>query len=173
MNGATTRPGLVTAIGWIFVALALLMILSAAGGLAVRSMMDEAVRRETLSHPAGVPLLLRYFRLLCALQIVLAALLVVSAVQFLRLRAWARTVLEAAMWLGLTCVIGFGIFWVVNWLSMSGGFAASGEPPDAFTLFGAIMGSVVTLVFAVPCVIFIWLLRGAAVRQAMRPRRAG
>jgi len=173
MSGGTRRPGVVTAIGWIFVALAALMILSAAGGFAASSIMDEAVRREARPQSGGAPLLLRSFQLLGALQILFGALLAVSAAQFLRLRAWARSALEAAMWLGLAYVVGFGIYWVLGWVEMSPGSAADGRAPDAFTLFGGIMGSLITLVFAVPCVILIWLLRGAVVRQAMRPPRRG
>ena len=183
MTAEAKRPTAVTALGWIFIAGGALTLIG--GGLAVVSftIMGDIMRASPppISESDPLPLrlistnLFRYTGALCLLQLLVASLTIISAANFLRLRAWARAALEAITWLGLIGAIGFGIFWVTWWLGMSARvcteFADSGMamPIPGFTAFGAIAGSLGTLTYAAPCVLLIWLLRSPTVRQAMQP----
>ena len=172
MNAGVGRPGVVTAIGWLFIAVAALTALGGIVGLVSELIMPMPELGPGVRSPVAggvVDFLTRYVHAIVGVVIAFAALLLISAEQFLKLRAWARCALEVATWLGLVYVIGFGIFWVFNWVKVTPRVGA----PDTFTILGAVMGSVVTVVFLVPCVVLIWLLRGAAVRQAMLPRKVG
>jgi len=174
MEGQGSRPAVVTALGWLFVAGAGLMMLSAMGGLAA-SVLMKGMGPEDMPAGAEAPAFVRYFSVLCVLQIAFAAFVAVAAAYFLRLRAWARTALEAATWVGLAWVVGFGVFWVVNWLGRTSQVSAEPGRAAGFSAFGAVVGTIITLVFVAPCVIVIWLLRGRQVREALAAaeRRAG
>jgi len=160
------RPDVVTALGWIYIVLAALMLLAAIGGFVVRTVIDQRMPEGRPPVPDDAPLELRFdsivfghYRILCVAQTLFAVLLGLSAAQFLRLRAWARHGLEAATWLGLTCVVGVGIL-----------TASDSELPGSL-LVRVVMGTVFALVYAVPCLVLIWLLRGATTRHAMLTER--
>ena len=82
-------------------------------------------------------------------------------------RAEARR--EVLSWLAFLYTVGFGIFWVYMWVSMTGQVPTHGAPINAqsFQLMGAVMGVIVIAVFAVPLWIMIRYLRGAEVRAAI------
>ena len=181
------RPAAVTALGWIFIAVGALMVLSATFGLFTSAIMMRAVPQgEIPPFPkeagwAGVvfTLVFRYFGVLAAAQIAAGVFTIVTAASFLKLKAWARTTLELLNWMELAYLIGFAILWVTVWISMSaeiphetaqGALFPSGLF-GAFGAFGAVMGVVGILVYAVPTGIVIWLLRGRTVRGAMLPTR--
>jgi len=183
MTTPSKRPTAVTVLGWIFIAGGALMLIGGGLGLVSFTIMGDLMRASPppISESDPWPLrfisasLFRYTGALCLLQLLVATLTIISAANFLRLRAWARAALEAITWLGLIGAIGFGIFWVTWWLGMtariSTEFADSGlaMPIPGFTAFGAIAGSLGTAFYAAPCVLLIWLLRGRTVRQAMDP----
>jgi len=81
----------------------------------------------------------------------------VSAVQFLRLRAWARTALEVIAWLPLALAGGQLAVAVLLWLPSDPGLG----------LLSTIIVLVFGVVVGVPCVIIIRLLRSPGVRGAM------
>ncbi len=112
----------------------------------------------------------RYFTLLVLVQLAVAVVAVVAGIQFLKLRSWARTVLEVISWLSVIYVIGFGVFWLFMWSTISGQLPQEGAPFDSrtFEIFGLVMGAFVTLVFAVSLGITIKYLRGKVVRGAIQ-----
>ncbi len=117
-----------------------------------------------------VPAMFDYLGLLCGLQLLVAIFVLVAAIQFLRLRAWARTALEVVTWLQLIYTVGFGLLWVGAWASIASNLPAGGDLPisaGALTAVGVAMGVGIALVFAVPCAVIIWVLRGEPVRRAM------
>ena len=63
--------------------------------------------------------MIQYFDILILVQAVFAAYLLIAAIKFLKLRAWARTVLEVVCWLGLAYMVGFTGFWISGWIAMT------------------------------------------------------
>ncbi len=111
----------------------------------------------------------RYFVWLVLAQLALATVAIVAGIQFLQLRPWARAALEMLSWVSLIYVVGFGLFWISTWSTMTGQFAQQGAPFDVETLriAGLAVGIFVTLAFAIPLGIMIKYLRGKAIRAAM------
>jgi hypothetical protein len=170
------RPTAVTVIGWIFIAGAILMILSGGMGFAAFSFMKQmGVERPPIPEQAPfqfsvMEVIFQHFGLIAMVQVVLAIFIIIASIQFLRLRRWARTALEVIAWLGLVYLVSFGIFWVVSWLEITSNIpvteGAQGPTP-MFNIFGAVMGSVVTLFWAAPLVVIIIFLRGKTIRGAL------
>ena len=119
--------------------------------------------------PVGFAVIFRYFGVLLLLQGIVALVAIWAGVSLLRLQQWARTTIEVLCWLALLYTVGFAIYWVYTWVSMPGQAPTHGAPvePVLFQLMGAVMGVVVTAVFAVPLWIMIRYLRGAEVRTAI------
>lgn len=103
-----------------------------------------------------------YLGLWIAAQIIISAFVIVAAIQFIRLRAWARIVLEVVSWLSLAYVIGTGMMGVATLGNVTGKASPS--------IFGTavLMMSVGTMVvFAVPLIVVIWYLRGETITKAV------
>lgn len=170
------RPTSVTVIGWIFIAGAILMILSGGMGFAAFSFMKQSaggvppVPEDIPGQLRVMKFVFQHFELIAMVQVALGIFVIIASIQFLRLRRWARTALEVIAWLGLVYVVTFGIFWVVSWIGITSNIplteGAPGSPP-LFGIFGAIMGSVVTLFWAVPLVVIIIFLRGKTIKEAL------
>ena len=170
------RPTAVTVIGWIFIAGAILMILSGGMGFAAFSFMQQ-LGEEMPPTFEGAPfqfgvmeVIFQHFGLIAMVQVALAVFILIASIQFLRLRRWARTALEVIAWLGLVYIVGFGIFWVASWLDITSSIPVTegtSGPSSIFDIVGAIMGSVVALAWAVPLVVIIILLRGKTIRGAL------
>lgn len=150
------------------------MAFSGIMGLLAFSAMPSMPRQ--LPHAADMPQgfasmmsMFRYFGWFIVAQLGLAALAVVSGIQFLKLRPWARTALEILSWISLIYVVGFGVFWLAMWSTITGQFPQQDTPVDmgTFKIVGLIMGVFVTLIFAVPLAIMIKYLRGKVVRESM------
>ena len=157
---AKSRPTSVTVIAWAWIVIGGLMVLSAAFGL-----LAYAVMPANALQGKDIPAIFRFFPLLALLQIVFAALGITAGINLLKLCAWARTVLEIQSWLLLGLTLGYMVFWVDNWLSMT-----SGQTPAGFAILGAVMGAVITFIYAIPLAIMLWFLRGRTVRDAVAVR---
>ncbi len=150
------RPTCVTVIGWVWVIIGGLMMLSAAMGL----LASLAAPHPPTSDPR--PLMFRIFPVLATVQMCVAALGAISGFHFLKLKAWSRTVLEILTWLLLAFSIGFAVFWVREWLDVT-----SQHSNTNFGLMGALMGVVVTGIYAVPLGVMLKYLRGTKVKNAV------
>jgi hypothetical protein len=152
------------------------MILSGGMGFAAFSFMQQ-LGEEMPPTPEGAPfqfgvmeVIFQYFGLIAMMQVALAIFIIIASIQFLRLRRWARTALEVIAWLGLVYIVGFGIFWVVSWIGITSNIPVTegvSGPSPMFNIVGAVMGSVVALVWAVPLVVIIVFLRGKTIRGAL------
>lgn len=151
------RPTSVTVIGWAWIIIGGLMCLSAAMALFGSVMMGQMPQ-----HDIKDPLFFRMIPFLAIVQVGLAALGLVSGINFLKLKAWARSALEALTWLLLLCILGFMVFWIINWVSMT-----SGHGPRGFDVMGVVMGIVITAIYGVPLGIMVKYLRGARVKDAI------
>jgi hypothetical protein len=155
------RPTCVTVIGWTWIILGGLMCFSSIMGLFSFVMIDKMSQGHAAVHP-DTPALLKIFPLLAVVQILLGALGVYAGISFLKLKRWSRKTLEILSWVMLAFVVGFMVFWVFNWLSMA---AVHGH--QGFQFGGAIMGVVVTGIYAVPLGTMVKFLRGEKVKNAM------
>ena len=170
------RPTAVMVIGWIFIAGAILMILSGGMGFAAFSFMQQ-LGEEMPPTLEGAPfqfsvmeVIFQHFDLIAMVQVAFAIYILIASIQFLKLRRWARTALEVVSWLGLVYIVGFGIFWVASWLDITSSIPVTEGapgPPPLFGIFGAVMGSIVALVWAVPLVVIIIFLRGKTIKEAV------
>lgn len=170
------RPTSITVIGWIFLVSSILMIFS--GGLCfiafsfMKQIAEEMppISDELPNQFQILRIIFQNFGIIALLQVALAIFVLMASIHFLQLRKWARTALEIITWLGLVYVVGFGIFWVVSWIAITSNIpvteGASGPPP-MFDIIGAIMGSIVAAVWAVPLIVVIYFLRGRTIREAV------
>lgn len=181
MDVTSKRPTGITITGWLWIATGGLMTLSGVMAGFAYSTMGRMGPPPTV--PADMPSgfvvmnsIFQYFGLLIVVQLIVAALAVWSGIGLLRLKAWARTIIEVLSWLALAYCVGFGIFWVYSWIAMTGHMPPNSSAPvdaNAFQWLGAAMGVVVTAVFAVPLLIMIRYLRGTEARAAtQRPAQA-
>lgn len=155
------RPTCVTVIGWAWIIIGGLMCLSSVMGLFSFFMIDQISQTHATAHQE-IPAILKIFPLLAIVQIFIGGLGFFSGINFLKLKIWSRNVLEILTWLILIFLVGFMVYWVFNWLSMS-----AGHGPKNFAVGGAIMGIVVTGIYAVPLGIIVKFLRGDKIKNAM------
>ena len=159
------RPTCVTVIGWTWIILGGFACFSAAMAL-VSSVMIGGV--TIAQDDRNLPFLnvlnvfFGIFPLLALIQIGFAVLGLVSGICFLKLKAWARAVLESLTWLLLVSVLGFMFIWIFIWVSVT-----PDHGPDGFVVVGAVMGVVVSGLYVVPLGIMLKYLRGPKVRNAI------
>jgi len=171
------KPLAVTIIGWLFVGVGALSIL---GGLMMLWMWQTVLAplwKEMPTIPPDLPawaklapLYFRYFIVVPLAVMAVSVFVLIAAVEFLKLRAWARTALEAVSWLHVAYVIGSGILWLVIWVTLSSQIPSAGEEGmtnrGVFMIYGVVMGMVVILFWAVPAGVIIYFLRSKTVRGA-------
>jgi len=151
-------------IGRTFLVLAALRVLEDAWGWMVWRLGDaEKVVRFFLPGGAGalVPIdaVIRHMGQIVAAQAAAAAAVGVVALQFLRLRPWARAALEAVCWVALSVVLAAAAVLAASAPRLEGRGAAS----VPFVLGAAVA---VALLLAVT----LWQLRTPAVRRAFAPK---
>ncbi len=104
-----------------------------------------------------------------ALQIALAVLAVLAGIDFLRLRAWARSVLETLSWLSLVYLVSGAVYWWRFWdaFTASDSFAGMAVDLAPYRTPGLILVVVLVVALAVPVGLMIRTLRARAVREAV------
>ena len=176
------RPTPVTVIGWAWIVIGSVMLMSACGGLVMTLVSPiNSSAADLTDVPFAV--LWRNLQLLVCAQIVVAIVGVVSGKRFLALKASARTALELLSWLLLVSLVGFAMLWVTNALGMGNTGAAAqpvgeavgnieqvepgGDSGFNINIIFAAMGVLMTLMYSVPVGLMIYHLRSAKVREAM------
>jgi lysylphosphatidylglycerol synthetase-like protein (DUF2156 family) len=174
--GQAKRPSSVSVIAWTWIITGGFAVFSGIMSLLMLAAMPGL--QSELPYAPGMPQdfgfmtsMFRYFGWLVLAQLVLAAVAIVAGIQFLQLRAWSRTALEILSWISLIYVVGFGLFWISTWSTITGEFAQQGAPFDmeTFRVAGLAVAIFITLAFAIPLGIMIKYLRGKAIREAMLP----
>ncbi len=178
------RPAAVTVIGWVWIGLAALKGLSGAFAFVAYTFVLGPQLRA-LGPAAGPPpgefglvsgFLAHHFGALALAQVVVAVVILVSAIMFLRLRAWARLSLELVTWLAIAYIVGFGAFWVTAWLQLAPAVPPTARPnfpATAFRVGGAVMGATMMLMFGAAFVVLLRSLRSATVRTAFSRSEQG
>ncbi len=156
----TKRPICVTVIGWVWIIISGMMIFPAIMALLTLFVMGDMAQPD---HQIceDIPAIAKFFPLLIIGQGGLSTLTFISGVYFLKLRAWARSVLEVLTWTLLIFVIGNGIIWVASWYSSTSGASLG------FTILGIIMGITVSAIVGTLLGILLKFLRSQEVRDAM------
>jgi hypothetical protein len=171
------RPTLVTVLGWLWMAFGVFSVLGGVMGLAVHVAMMRSVPGGEFPDrfpdmPAAVgPMLwlFRHWEAFAVIQICVAVITLFAAVQFLRLRPWARTYFETISWLGIAANLVFAVYFAIVWLSASSTVPEGGMPrvaPGVFAVFGVVAALSGALFGAVLPGVIIWLLRRPEVRSA-------
>jgi hypothetical protein len=151
------RPTCVTVIGWAWIIIGSLMCLSSVLGVFGFVMVSQMAQNHS-----NAPLFFKIFPLFSIAQFGIAVLAIIAGVSFLKLKTWSRKVLEVLTWLLLLFVLGFMVYWLFGWLSFMPEQSSSG-----LDVIGAVMGVVITAIYAVPLVIMLRYLRGEKVRNAL------
>ena len=170
------RPGGVAAVAWVWIVSGVLIILSGLMGIGALAQISELTPPH--QRPALPPLLAamsglsHYLILVTLVQMAVAAVAVVAGVYYLRLRAWARSILELLTWMSLVLTLSLGFLWMPMWMGMSNELLPSGTGVDPRTLkaAGVITGAAVMIVGAVPLILMIKSLRSRAAREAVGAR---
>lgn len=153
------RPTCVSVIGWAWIVLGAGMCLSGTMALVVSTIL--------LNEAPPAPVSAQLFPYLALIQICIALIGFISGINFLKLKAWSRRVLEALSWFFLVLCAGFMFFWEYMWITQ----VPAGSEPEAFKWLGAVMGLVISCIYVVPLVIMLKYLRGEKVRNALRDDR--
>ena len=165
------RPKPVTAIGWIWLVLGGVFFLRCLLDLIAWKLVQPATPTivafalERSPQTAFLRPLLEHFTAIRVIEAVASLCVAVAAYQMLRLRPWARIVVEGACWVVLTYVVCFAVFWVAVW-----GTQAPVPVPTRET-FALLAGLAVCVAMAASLAIMIRLLRSGAVRAAFRHPR--
>jgi len=176
MEATTSRPTVVTVIGWLFVgygaigilgslmAVVWILLLRKLGAAGFPGMQGEGSPLAAMTRASGSVVLQSLGRLL------VSALVIVTAAGFLRLRPWSRAALEVFSWLAAAYTVISGVI-AIRWVPHAmGGMRQAQMPPEFERVFavGTIGISVVMMMVMVTVyALAIWALRLPAVRQAM------
>jgi hypothetical protein len=170
------QPMSIKVIGWTFVAFGALMLLTGLMGLFVFYSMRQ-MGIDFASMTAEMPAEMQHsfksmshifdnLHIYAGLMLPVGAFILVAAVRFLQLRAWARTALEVISWLGLVYLVGSGAFWLYAMPEMATAMG-HGEPHMFRMMMGAVMAVIFIVVFVLPNVVLIKFLRGQKIRDAV------
>lgn len=151
------RPTCVSVIGWVWIILGGLMCLSSA-----MAILSFAVIGEMAHDDSDMPFLFQIFPWIVAVQIIVAVIGLVAGVNFLKLKAWSRRILEILTWAMILFVIGFGGFLFFHIYS-----ASSMQLSLGFGIMELIFMIVVIGIYGVPLSIMLKYLRGEKVKSAM------
>jgi len=163
------RPTSVTVIAWVWIALGILAALGGAFHVSFPAIVHEMAAEEV---PDNAP---RFNVVWLAIPLGLvefgvSGLAIVSGAYFLRLRAWARTCLEALSWVALIFFAFSGVgsvaFFLTKVLGNQHGFPVG----TIFAIFWCAFALVFSAAIAVPFGVMIKALRGKTIRDALVQR---
>ena len=165
------RPRTVTVVGWIWLVAAMSRVLDGllvlfvwkVGGLE-RGLPFLVPRSSHMKlRMLGFQTMMRHAGAILALQVLVALLLGYAAFELLRRKAWAKTVVEAASWIGIAVMAGVGAYIYASTAQVA---LESPEAASEIRLAGAAAGVFVALLGAVFFGGTIFLLRRPDVRRA-------
>lgn len=124
---------------------------------AVRSILDQV----RFPGPMQVEMwVYRRVRPIGVVLLVASLLALIASIELLRLRSWARQVLEFLAWFALVCILALQLLKIASRL-----FRLADSPAEAVLIIG--MGGLVIVVLAFPLLGLIFLLRSRGVRKAL------
>jgi hypothetical protein len=163
----------IAVIAWSYILLALFVILfsglSVFGSTYVNQQM-ETMPDEILESIPGVLFIMQHSGSLLILQTICAIFMLIAGIEFLRLRAWARTAVEILSWLCIVFAVMIVLFFIMTWLNISSqmmAFEDNDGTSSALNVLGIGVGIVLMVLFVIPLLMMIRALRGKAIRDAV------
>jgi len=170
------RPNSIPVIAWSWIIGGVLMlvlgIITLAAVPRMSELMSQVGGQRHMSASMGIRMAVsNYILWLTLIQSALSVAAVFAGIYFLRLRAWARGVLELLSWLTLFSVVAMGFIWFPLWMAASDDLLPRDGSVDLHRvkMIGTAAGGVVMVIAAIPLMAMIRSLRGKAVREAMLP----
>jgi hypothetical protein len=177
METITKRPKSVTVIGWLFASTGGFLILGALWGMILWKLLTaklgESVVTQIYTPPPPLGIIgispFAYMLLLAILQMGGGMFFLIAGIQFLGLRAWARTALEGISWVWVVYTVISGIWGVYRVTTLDWATLLEGLPMDteAMKRFGLIASVVATALWTVLLIVIIRYLRSEKVRNAV------
>ncbi len=162
----------ITIIGWVYILGAVFTLL--AGSLGFMTYANIQQMRKLLLPPgefqdtAFLRFMVRYVLPVLVLQIPISLFVAITGAQFLKLKAWARTVLEVLAWILAAYIVVSGIFWLIIFLNFLFGHPAApvaGDYPPLLKILFVGVSSLSTLVWIFPIGVGIFFLRHKDVKK--------
>jgi len=178
VSNVRNRPAPVTAIGYVSVGLSGFAILSNIFCVLFLSLVDggletlEVIATDAAEKISILFLLFKHIRVLCIVHIAGSVFILYTAIQFLKLRSWARTVLETINWLILVWIVLFIILWngMFTNLVSSAPFSDSGmSVPIWFRVITIALSILIAAFSATPHVATIIYLRKKTIKAMFQP----
>jgi hypothetical protein len=164
-------PGAVIVAGSIWLTVATLVLMWAASLLVLFGVLNNFVPGGTEGMPPAPPIAkplewtFQHYVLSGTVLGAVALLGIYSGIQFLRLKPWARSVLEAGGWTVIALSVAWGLWRSQFWI-----YAATGANDLRDTVAARlIIGLFLAAYFAVFPAVFVWLLRSRMIRPAFSP----
>jgi hypothetical protein len=169
-RAASERPRAVTVIGWTFLVLAMLRVLN--NGIAYLYWrfggLREGLPIPGISNPKSplhfVDGIIRNLGAFVMAQAAIAAVVAIVAWNLLRLRPWARAVLETFCWIALLLLAAFTSFFIAAWMHALAG--ETGVEAARMRLWGPVVAACVAVLAGGLLGATIWFLRRPHVRRA-------
>jgi hypothetical protein len=169
-----TRPNSVAVIAWTWIIGGALMLVFGLIGLAgvprMSEVMSQGAAQGHVTAAFGIRMALsNYIVGLTLGQAALSVVSVIAGVYLLKLRAWARGVIELLCWFTLISVIALGFVWFPLWMTLSDSLLPADGSVDVHKvkMVGVAAGGVVMVIAVLPLVAMIRSLRGPDVRRAV------
>lgn len=166
-----TRPAAVALIAWSWILTGALLAIGAVAvllGAGAISPQDTAALPPELANMAGA---LQESRGASLFQLIVGAVALYAGVQFLNLRAWARTALEILSWLSLLYLAIASVGWSSLWSAMSAQMAQSAMVDvSGLHTIGLVVAALVIAGFILPLILMIIYLRSTRIRELTRDR---
>ncbi len=177
------KPASVKIIGWIFIIYSVFTLVMGAFGIVAMKVFNS-LGQEFGGGAQGVPftsvfdiyeqmgISVNMMIGFAVYMVVLNIAMFVSAVEFLRLKSWARKSLEVLSWIMIVQTIGTAVYFSLYADVMYGGFEfQGGQPMPPMPPVMDTMYSVITVISTIPWVVglgvMIYFLRKKTVRDAM------
>jgi len=163
----------IAVIAWSYILLALFVILFSVLSVFGSQYVNEQIETmpdEILESFPGMGFIMQHSGFLLILQTICAIFMLVAGIEFLRLRAWARTAVEILSWLCIVFVVIIVLFFIMTWLNITSqmmAFEGNGGASSALSVLGIGVGIILMVIFIIPLLIIIRALRGKAVRDAV------
>ncbi len=145
------RPTSITVIGWAWIVIGGLMLISSVPALFMSVSLNSD---PSFQEQEDIPFVFRYFVYFAFLQCLFSVVGIISGVNLLKMKLWARNALEILSWILLVSLVFFLIYWSINWLSFQ-----EEIPDDSSSYIGLIMAIMITSIYGVPLIIMIRKLR--------------
>jgi len=153
------RPTSVTVIGWFWIVVGGMMCIGAI--FALLGLLR--IQRGSVHLTQGESQFVKLMMLPATAQLAAGLVAIVSAIYLLRLRYWARTVLEVLAWLVLAFTGGFAVLFFGSF----GGFGPFEEIGTLETSF-VVLSAVILVTYAAPFAIVLYHLRSDKLKNALR-----